>query len=62
MKVLGIHHVAAAEGPSPGLAGLLALLGGAGTRIAFIHPSAAGGVLVELVEDPLFPSPAAPPI
>jgi methylmalonyl-CoA/ethylmalonyl-CoA epimerase len=25
--------------------------GGMGTRIAFLHPSAAGGVLVELVED-----------
>jgi methylmalonyl-CoA/ethylmalonyl-CoA epimerase len=26
--------------------------GGAGTRIAFVHPSAFGGVLVELVEEP----------
>ncbi len=26
--------------------------GGMGTRIAFLHPSATGGVLVELVEDP----------
>jgi hypothetical protein len=25
--------------------------GGMGTRIAFLHPSAAGGVLVELVEE-----------
>ena len=135
MEVLGIHHVAAAQGPDPGLPGLLAHLGvgvahteaadgfvermapvgvsggsvqlleptgpgtvrrfvdrhgpglhhlalavgdidaavaelvaagvrmidelprpgGAGTRIAFIHPSAAGGVLLELVEDHLFP-------
>jgi methylmalonyl-CoA epimerase len=139
VEVLGIHHVAAAESPGPGLAGLLAQLGvgvahteaaagfvermapvgvtggavqlleptgpgtvrrfvdrhgpglhhlalavgdidlavaelvaagvrmidelprpgGAGTRIAFIHPSAAGGVLLELVEDHLFPLPAS---
>ena len=26
--------------------------GGMGTRIAFLHPTAAGGVLVELVEQP----------
>jgi methylmalonyl-CoA/ethylmalonyl-CoA epimerase len=26
--------------------------GGMGSRIAFLHPSAAGGVLLELVEDP----------
>ena len=26
--------------------------GGMGTRVAFLHPSAAGGVLIELVEDP----------
>jgi methylmalonyl-CoA/ethylmalonyl-CoA epimerase len=25
--------------------------GGMGTRVAFLHPSAAGGVLIELVED-----------
>ena len=26
--------------------------GGMGTRVAFLHPSASGGVLVELVQDP----------
>ena len=26
--------------------------GGMGTRVAFLHPSAASGVLIELVEDP----------
>ena len=26
--------------------------GGMGARVAFLHPSAAGGVLIELVEDP----------
>ena len=139
MEVLGIHHVAVAQGPDPGLPGLLAHLGvgithaeeadgfvermapvgvtggsvqllqptgpgtvrrfvdrhgpglhhlalavgdidaavaelvragvhmiderprpgGAGTRIAFIHPSAAGGLLFELVEDHLFPVPSS---
>jgi methylmalonyl-CoA/ethylmalonyl-CoA epimerase len=58
----GLHHVAfRVDAIDAALADLhgrgVALLderarpGGMGTRIAFLHPSAAGGVLVELVED-----------
>jgi len=57
----GLHHVAfGVEGLDAALDELdargVALIdrharpGGMGTRIAFLHPSAAGGVLVELVE------------
>jgi methylmalonyl-CoA/ethylmalonyl-CoA epimerase len=59
----GLHHVAFAV---TGLDDLLTELrergvrlvdetprpGGMGTRVAFIHPSAFGGLLVELVEEP----------
>jgi methylmalonyl-CoA/ethylmalonyl-CoA epimerase len=58
----GLHHVAfAVDRLDDALADLdargVALIdrsarpGGMGTRVAFLHPSAAGGVLVELVED-----------
>jgi methylmalonyl-CoA/ethylmalonyl-CoA epimerase len=59
----GVHHIAfevddidaaLAELRSAGtrLIDDYARPGGAGTRIAFLHPSAFGGVLVELVEEP----------
>lgn len=59
----GVHHiafevddidVALAELRAAGtrLIDEVARPGGSGTRIAFLHPSAFGGVLVELVEDP----------
>jgi len=59
----GLHHVAfVVDRLDDALADLdargVALIdrsprpGGMGTRVAFLHPSAAGGVLVELVEDP----------
>jgi methylmalonyl-CoA/ethylmalonyl-CoA epimerase len=59
----GLHHVAfGVEGIDAALAELRdrgvrlidaeARPGGMGTRIAFVHPSAMGGVLVELVEEP----------
>jgi methylmalonyl-CoA/ethylmalonyl-CoA epimerase len=58
----GLHHVAfVVDRLDEALADLdargVALIdrdarpGGMGTRIAFVHPSAAGGVLIELVED-----------
>jgi methylmalonyl-CoA/ethylmalonyl-CoA epimerase len=58
----GLHHVAfVVDRLDDALADLdargVALIdrtprpGGMGTRVAFLHPSAAGGVLVELVED-----------
>ena len=58
----GLHHVAfVVDHLDAALADLdargVALIdrsprpGGMGTRVAFLHPSAAGGVLVELVED-----------
>lgn len=58
----GLHHIAyRVDALEPALADLRArgvpLIdeaprdGGMGTRIAFLHPSAAGGVLVELVEE-----------
>jgi methylmalonyl-CoA/ethylmalonyl-CoA epimerase len=58
----GLHHVAfAVDAIDEALADLdargvplidrTARAGGMGTRIAFLHPSATGGVLVELVED-----------
>jgi methylmalonyl-CoA/ethylmalonyl-CoA epimerase len=57
----GLHHVAVeVEGLVPLLAALKAMgvrlidesprLGARGHRVAFVHPSATGGVLVELVE------------
>ena len=57
----GLHHIAfAVDAIDAALADLQARdvalidrkarLGGMGTRIAFLHPSATGGVLVELVE------------
>jgi methylmalonyl-CoA/ethylmalonyl-CoA epimerase len=59
----GLHHLAfEVDAIDPALADLeergvqlidrVARLGGMGTRIAFVHPSAFGGVLVELVEAP----------
>ena len=59
----GLHHVAfAVDAIDAALADLdargVSLIdrearpGGMGTRIAFLHPSATGGVLVELVEEP----------
>jgi methylmalonyl-CoA/ethylmalonyl-CoA epimerase len=59
----GLHHIAfAVDRLDDALADLdqhgVALIdhtprpGGMGTRVAFLHPSAAGGVLIELVEDP----------
>lgn len=59
----GLHHLAfEVEDLDAALADLAAAgvhlidstprAGGGGTRIAFVHPSAFGGVLVELVEDP----------
>ena len=59
----GLHHVAfRVDALDAALADLqergirlidaVARAGGMGTRIAFVHPSATGGVLVELVEDP----------
>ena len=59
----GLHHVAlGVEGIDAALVDLRdrgvrlidteARPGGMGTRIAFVHPSAMGGVLVELVEQP----------
>jgi methylmalonyl-CoA/ethylmalonyl-CoA epimerase len=59
----GLHHVAfVVDRLDDALADLdsrgVALIdraprpGGMGTRVAFLHPSAAGGVLIELVEDP----------
>lgn len=36
--------------------------GGMGTRIAFVHPSAFGGLLVELVEDPHPTAPSDPAV
>lgn len=63
----GLHHVAfEVDGIDPALASLRARgvrlvdqearPGGMGSRIAFVHPSAFGGMLVELVE----PAPAEP--
>jgi methylmalonyl-CoA/ethylmalonyl-CoA epimerase len=59
----GLHHVAFGvdrldaalddlDGRGVALIDRTARPGGMGTRIAFLHPSAAGGVLIELVEDP----------
>ncbi|MGH3074281.1 MAG: VOC family protein [Gaiellales bacterium] len=59
----GLHHVAFAvdaidvaladlEARGVSLIDREARPGGMGTRIAFLHPSAMGGVLVELVEEP----------
>jgi methylmalonyl-CoA/ethylmalonyl-CoA epimerase len=59
----GLHHVAfRVDAIDTALADLrergvrlideVARAGGMGTRIAFVHPSATGGVLVELVQDP----------
>jgi methylmalonyl-CoA/ethylmalonyl-CoA epimerase len=59
----GLHHIAfAVDRIDAALADLdargiplidrSARPGGMGTRIAFLHPSAADGVLIELVEDP----------
>ena len=59
----GLHHVAfRVDALDTALADLrergvrlideVARAGGMGTRIAFVHPSATGGVLVELVQDP----------
>jgi methylmalonyl-CoA/ethylmalonyl-CoA epimerase len=58
----GLHHVAFAvdaidealedlDARGVPLIDRTARAGGMGTRIAFLHPSATGGVLVELVED-----------
>jgi methylmalonyl-CoA/ethylmalonyl-CoA epimerase len=58
----GLHHLAfEVDAIDPALSDLAvrgvqlidreARLGGMGTRIAFLHPAAFGGVLVELVED-----------
>jgi methylmalonyl-CoA/ethylmalonyl-CoA epimerase len=58
----GLHHVAFAvdaidealedlEARGVPLIDRTARAGGMGTRIAFLHPSATGGILVELVED-----------
>jgi methylmalonyl-CoA/ethylmalonyl-CoA epimerase len=63
----GLHHVAfevdridaaldALRGRGIRLVDEVARAGGMGTRIAFVHPSAFGGMLVELVE----PAPAEP--
>jgi methylmalonyl-CoA epimerase len=63
----GLHHVAfevdridaaldALRGRGIRLVDEVARAGGMGTRIAFVHPSAFGGMLVELVE----PGPAEP--
>jgi methylmalonyl-CoA/ethylmalonyl-CoA epimerase len=63
----GLHHIAfAVDSIDPALAELAergvplidreARAGGMGTRIAFLHPSAFGGVLVELVEDAQTPA------
>ena len=57
----GLHHIAFAvdrldealadlDGRGVALIDRAARPGGMGTRIAFLHPSAAGGVLIELVE------------
>jgi methylmalonyl-CoA/ethylmalonyl-CoA epimerase len=59
----GLHHVAFAvdrlddalddlDGRGVALVDRTPRPGGMGTRVAFLHPSAAGGVLIELVEDP----------
>ena len=59
----GLHHIAfEVDAIEPALADLAgrnvqlidrqARAGGMGTRIAFLHPAAFGGVLVELVEEP----------
>lgn len=59
----GLHHVAFTvdrldealadlDGRGVSLIDRAARPGGMGTRVAFLHPSAAGGVLIELVEDP----------
>ena len=59
----GLHHIALAvdrldealfdlEGRGVALIDRQPRPGGMGTHIAFLHPSAAGGVLIELVEDP----------
>jgi methylmalonyl-CoA/ethylmalonyl-CoA epimerase len=58
----GLHHVAFAvdaidealedlDARGVPLIDRTARAGGMGTRIAFLHPSATGGILVELVED-----------
>lgn len=63
----GLHHVAfAVDAIEPALTDLAgrgvplidreARPGGMGTRIAFLHPAAFGGVLVELVEASPFPA------
>ncbi len=63
----GLHHVAfAVDAIAPALADLaergVPLIdseprpGGMGTRIAFLHPAAFGGVLVELVEEASTPA------
>ena len=65
----GLHHVAfRVDALDTALADLrergvrlideVARAGGMGTRIAFVHPSATGGVLVELVQDPAERGPA----
>jgi methylmalonyl-CoA/ethylmalonyl-CoA epimerase len=65
----GLHHVAfRVDALDAALADLrergvrlideVARAGGMGTRIAFVHPSATGGVLVELVQDPAEGGPA----
>lgn len=65
----GLHHLGfGVEGIDDALAHLrnenVALIdeqartGGGGHRIAFVHPKATGGVLVELVEDPPGDGPA----
>jgi len=65
----GLHHVAfRVDALDTALADLrergvrlideVARAGGMGTRIAFVHPSATGGVLVELVQDPAEGGPA----
>jgi methylmalonyl-CoA/ethylmalonyl-CoA epimerase len=66
----GLHHIAVeVEGIDEALALLASLgvplidpvarIGARGHKVAFVHPRATGGVLVELVE-PVEPSPGAP--
>ncbi len=69
----GLHHLAfQVDAIDPALEDLVARgvplidrearAGGMGTRIAFLHPAAFGGVLVELVEEPPAPSTTRPDV